>query len=101
MTEIKLIEEEEIKPVNVEKDITGKIINESDKSAVRAVVTNIDTEDNTITVDLFDADEKPVARKRVYEVSTAPFSELTEAELVAVTGTPLEEGEPAFDKLEA
>jgi len=77
MTEIKLIEEE-VKPVNVEKDITGEIVNESDKTAVRAVVTSIDTEDNTITVDLFNVDRMLVAKKRVYDMESMPFSAIKE-----------------------
>ena len=70
--------------MKLEKAITKDIVNESDKTATRALCRDINEADNAITVDLFDESGNQIAHKRVYNLDDMPFSINTgEKELVA------------------
>ena len=60
----------------LKKEITKKIVNEFDIKAAELVVTNINTEDEAVTVDLY-VNDKRIVTKRVYPLAKIPFEFLT------------------------
>ena len=78
----------------MEIELTEIPTNEADAAAVLFVVGWINTEDSTISGDLYDIDNKRVAKKRVYSFAgpskNIPFADLTDEQI----NPPVEEAEP-------
>ena len=74
----------------MEIELTEIPTNEADATAVLFVVGWINAEDGTISGDLYDIDNKRVAKKRVYSFTgpskNIPFADLTTAQLAYMAG---------------
>lgn len=58
---------------SIEKQVTKPISNEHDSSSIIARVREVNTIDQAITCDLYDASGAGIARKRVYPMADIPF----------------------------
>ncbi len=54
------------------KDITKEIVNEFDATATSVIITNLNTEDEAATCDLY-VDDKRIVTKRVYSLAKIPL----------------------------
>jgi hypothetical protein len=62
--------------MKIEKAITKEIKNQADKNAVRIEINDIKEEDNAVFTTLYDADDKVLARNRVFTLAEFPCEPL-------------------------